>query len=111
MKYARLYASSDGESHFEDVSLKLDGPHSDAMNASRMSFRNMDVGFDAPWHVISHRVFVTFLDGELELTASDGEKRSFRPGDLLLIEDTTGKGHYGHNPGKIQVRGLWVAIE
>ena len=111
MKYARLYASPDGQSHFEDVQLKLDSPHSDVKKASQMSFRNMDVGFDAPWHVISRRVFVTFLEGELELTASDGEKRTFHPGDLLLIEDTTGKGHYGHNPGKITTRSLWVALE
>jgi hypothetical protein len=33
------------------------------------------------------------LRGEVEVTASDGETRRFSPGGLLLVEDTTGKGH------------------
>lgn len=36
-----------------------------------------------------------FVAGEWELTASDGEKRRFRPGSILLADDTTGKGHAG----------------
>lgn len=111
MKYTRLFASPDGNSHFENIEFKLDGPHSDAMKTSEMFIRNMNVGFDAPWHTISHRYFMTFIEGVLELTASDGDKRFFRPGDMLLIEDMTGKGHYGHNPGTVPVRSVWVAIE
>ncbi len=33
------------------------------------------------------------LDGEIEIEVSDGERRGFRGGDVLLVEDTTGKGH------------------
>jgi uncharacterized cupin superfamily protein len=33
------------------------------------------------------------LRGEVEVTASDGETRRLSPGGLLLLEDTTGKGH------------------
>ena len=33
------------------------------------------------------------LRGEYEVTASDGEVRCFPVGSLLLLEDTTGKGH------------------
>jgi uncharacterized cupin superfamily protein len=33
------------------------------------------------------------LKGHLEVTASDGEKRTFGPGDSLLMEDVAGKGH------------------
>jgi quercetin dioxygenase-like cupin family protein len=111
MKYARLYATQDGSSHFQDIEFKLDGPHSDEMKASSVHIRNMDVGFDAPWHTIGRRYFMTFLEGVLQLTASDGEVRLFHPGDMLLIEDTTGKGHYGHNAGNTPVRSVWVALE
>jgi hypothetical protein len=27
------------------------------------------------------------------MQTSDGEVRHFRPGDVILVEDTTGKGH------------------
>jgi uncharacterized cupin superfamily protein len=32
------------------------------------------------------------LDGEIEIGTSTGEKRTFKGGDVLLVEDTTGKG-------------------
>ena len=34
-----------------------------------------------------------WLDAEYELTASDGEKRVIGVGEVVLAEDTTGKGH------------------
>ena len=37
-----------------------------------------------------------FLSGETEIEVSDGEKRKFVPGDVLLLEDTKGHGHYTH---------------
>jgi uncharacterized cupin superfamily protein len=33
------------------------------------------------------------LEGEFEVSASDGETRRFGAGSVLLVEDTTGKGH------------------
>ena len=33
------------------------------------------------------------LDGEIEIETGDGEKRRFSGGDILLVEDTTGRGH------------------
>ena len=33
------------------------------------------------------------MSGEWEITASDGEVRTFSTGDVLLVEDTKGKGH------------------
>jgi uncharacterized cupin superfamily protein len=36
---------------------------------------------------------MTLLSGALEVRASDGEVRQFKPGETVLVEDTTGKGH------------------
>jgi uncharacterized cupin superfamily protein len=33
------------------------------------------------------------LDGEVEIEAGDGTKRRFGTGDVLLAEDTAGRGH------------------
>ena len=33
------------------------------------------------------------ISGELEDEVSNGEIRSFEKGDIILVEDTTGKGH------------------
>ncbi|HEY2330757.1 MAG TPA: hypothetical protein VGH94_02475 [Acidimicrobiales bacterium] len=40
--------------------------------------------------------YVRILAGEGEVTASDGERRRFGPGWLLLLDDTEGKGHSTH---------------
>jgi uncharacterized cupin superfamily protein len=33
------------------------------------------------------------LTGRVAITVTDGERREFGPGDVLLAEDTTGAGH------------------
>lgn len=33
------------------------------------------------------------LQGAFEVTASDGDVRRLTPGSVLILEDTTGKGH------------------
>ena len=32
-------------------------------------------------------------DGSVEIEVSDGARRTFHSGDILLLEDTTGRGH------------------
>jgi len=34
-----------------------------------------------------------YLAGQVDGETSDGIKRRFGPGDIVLLEDTTGKGH------------------
>ncbi len=38
-------------------------------------------------------MWIFFLSGEMEFEASDGEVRPGVPGQAILLEDTTGKGH------------------
>ncbi len=116
MKYKRLYATPDGESHFEDVEVKMEDEgklmfRSPRTKVASMSFREMGVGFERPWHVNAGRYFSIFIDGEYELSASDGTKYYPKPGDVYLVEDLTGKGHYGRNTGKRPVKSLTVFIE
>ena len=33
------------------------------------------------------------------MAVTDGETRAFGPGDIVLAEDTGGRGHTTHNPG------------
>ena len=45
------------------------------------------------YHVAPRRQFVVNLTGSVSLESSTGEKRVIGPGEILLAEDTTGKGH------------------
>jgi hypothetical protein len=116
MKYKRIYATPDGESHIVDVEVPMldEGAlmfRSARQKAAALSFREMGVGFKRDWHVNPGRYFSFFIDGEFELTASDGTKYRPQPGDVYLVEDLTGKGHMGRNLGKRPVRSITVFLE
>ena len=102
--YVRLYADERGESHFEDVSVDLElvdfAPPAPPLfiggtqAASRVQFFQAPAGWDGSWHTAPKRQFMSILSGEFTVEVSDGEVRVFAAGALVLVEDTTGKGHY-----------------
>ena len=103
MKYTRLYADADGESHFEDVDIGMNetvfappAPPlklSEFISSSQFSFLSASPGWFGDWHPAPKRQFMLYLQGEIEAEASDGEVRRFGPGSAVLVEDVTGKGH------------------
>lgn len=103
MRYARLFAGDDGESHFDDIEIDFKATDyvqsappldlSAALPASQVAFMRAPAGWTSDFHVSSARSFFVVLSGEWEVTASDDESRRFTVGSTLLVEDTTGKGH------------------
>lgn len=103
MQIVRLFSDADGESHFEDVEIELDltdyvppAPPlylSPATPANEFAFMKAPAGWSSDWHPSSARNLFFVLSGEWEVTASDGQSRSFGVGSVFLVEDTTGKGH------------------
>ena len=103
MRIIRLYNDQEGESHFEEVEIKLDltdyappAPPlylSSTTPANEFGFMNAPAGWSSDWHPSAARTLFFVLTGEWEVTASDGEARRFETGSVLLVEDTTGKGH------------------
>jgi hypothetical protein len=115
MNYVRLFAGPDGESHFEDVAIELariaqyakgvpDGYISAPLASTALTFLSGPPGWIGDWHPGPRRQFMVKLAGETEIVASDGERRQIGPGTVLLLEDTTGKGHYSRvlGPGDDQ---------
>ena len=101
--YTRLYSDERGESHFDDVEIDLEtvdyAPPAPPLelsaftNATQFGFMNAPAGWTSDWHPSSARNLFIVITGEWEVTASDGETRRFGVGSVLLVEDTTGKGH------------------
>ncbi len=94
----RIYADADGESHFADLTIALAdagdiGYLSTPQPAQSLIFRENDADYDYDWHTAPQRQYIILLDGEIEIQVSDGERRTFRGGDILLVEDTFGRGH------------------
>ena len=103
MKYVRIYSDESGDSHFENVEVGFEpvdfappAPPLDLSSstpASKFVFIRAPSGWYGDWHRAPRRQFICCLAGEVEVTASDGETRLLLPGNILLMEDTTGKGH------------------
>jgi quercetin dioxygenase-like cupin family protein len=63
------------------------------MKASGILFMERSGEYTLDWHNAPRRQYGIQLEGEHEIEVGDGTKRLFRPGDILLAEDTTGRGH------------------
>ena len=98
MRTHRLYEDADGESHFADlevayVNVNAGGKTSERQPATGIMFREVASGHSPDWRPAPRRQYIINLDAPVTLTASDGEVRTIQPGEVLLVEDTTGKGH------------------
>jgi len=103
MRYARLYSDKNGNSHFEEATLKLDQSDyrppaplvfvSHAYPTDGVQFIRLPAGWAADAIQVPKKQFFICLKGHLEVTATDGQTRRFGPGDTVLMEDGEGKGH------------------
>ena len=103
MRYVRLKADKGGESHFERVAVDLNEADyrppapvlfvSHSYRADGLQFIRLPAGWTGDSIHPPKAQFLICLKGHLEVTASDGEKRTFGPGDSIMMEDISGKGH------------------
>ncbi len=106
--YHRIFTDSEGESHYDEVTVDLKEmdfapPAPPLFIGGRMqsvgtSFLKARAGWDGSWHPAPARQFMSVLSGVFDVTVSDGEERSFKAGDLILLDDISGKGHYTRVP-------------
>ena len=102
MRYAGIYADSDGKTHFEDVeeeTRKLEIAPTTIIDigetrpASECSWASFPPGYLDDFHPVPYRMIIPILAGEIETTVSDGEVRQFKAGDIVLSEDVASGGH------------------
>ena len=98
MRIHNLYTDANGQSHFRDIEVEWveetrSGKPSKRLPATGIIFREVPPTYDLDWHPAPRRQYIINLDAGVEITASDGEVRKIGPGEVFLVEDTTGKGH------------------
>ncbi len=114
-RITRVYADADGHSHFGELAVPIRdageiGRLSEARPVSGVIFRENDADYDYDWHNAPQRQYIIMLDGEIEIEVSDGERRRFRGGDVLLVEDTTGTGHRTRTVNNQPRRSIFVTL-
>ena len=115
-KVTRVFADENGESYFEDITIPLKengeiGFLSELIPATGVIFREVLPTYDYDFHNAPHRQYTVLLDGRIEIETSLGEKREFGGGEILLMEDTTGKGHKTRNLLKKNRKSVFIRLE
>jgi quercetin dioxygenase-like cupin family protein len=95
----RIYTGPDGLSHAQEIEMKINGGVSEMMKATGVEFSSRRPAPSNGWHTGPRRQFVITLSGRAEVEVADGKKVAIGPGQIDLIEDTTGKGHITRNLG------------
>lgn len=121
MQYVRLCNDKAGASHFERASLEFNEADyrppapllfvSHAYPADGLQFVRLPAGWTGDSIRPPKHQFLVCLRGHLEVTASDGEKRSFGPGDCVLMEDVSGKGHHTRVKGADECVAAIIPVE
>ncbi len=116
MKATRMYTGEDGESHFEDIDISLGSPGSperlsEPVKATGIIFRETSGEYNLDWHNAPRRQFVINLEGSVEIVLGDGSSRILGPGDILLAEDTTGRGHISRAVNNQPRKSIFVTLD
>lgn len=114
IEYLRIFTDEEGCSHFETKTIDLEAkdyaPPAPLLNTSTMEPADNSVFLELPrgWHGIWHpspvRQWLILMTGICEFEAGDGEKVTRKAGDVVLLDDLTGKGHQSKVLGDESVR-------
>ena len=115
MKITRIYTDLNGDSQFEVIEIPLldqgeIGFLSNNINVKSLQFRTVSPDYDYDFHHAPQRQYIVLLDGGVEIETSLGEIRQFPTGEILLVEDTTGRGHRTKNLEKKQRTSIFVHL-
>ena len=107
----RIYTGPDGQSHAEEIEMKLTGNATEMIKATGVEFSRRPPGSSNEWHTGPRRQFVITLSGRGEIEVAGGQKIAVGAGHINLIEDTTGKGHITRNLGPEDRIAITIPLE
>jgi hypothetical protein len=116
MRIHNLYTDAGSQSHLRDIEVKWveerrSSKLSKHLPATGIIFLETQAEHDIDWHPAPRRQYIINLDAGVKITASDGESRVIGTGEIILVEDTTGKGHLSqHVEGKIR-HSVFIPVE
>lgn len=114
IEYLRIFSDSEGCSHFETLQIDLESTHyappapplntSAPEPAQSIIFLELPVGWQGDWHPTPVRQWLILMAGECEYETGDGKRCLRKAGDVVLLDDTTGKGHRTRIIGDVAMR-------
>jgi quercetin dioxygenase-like cupin family protein len=100
MKVVRIYTGPDHQTHFQDLDLETFAKLSANVGEGPVRLNRGPAKSSLDFHNAPRRQYVVVMAGVMEIEISDGTKRQLVPGDVLVAEDLTGKGHITRGVGE-----------
>jgi hypothetical protein len=115
MNITRIFSDEKGETHFETIEIPLInqgdiGFLSEIVEVKKLQFRKVSADYDYDFHCAPQKQYIVLLNGGVEIETSLGEKRKFQTGEIILVEDITGKGHKTKNLEPKERQSLFIYI-
>ena len=99
IEISRLGANSNGHTSFSTEKMKWmhwfnSGRRTSETMVKGLQFYHIAKSLSMGFHPAPRKQFLLIIQGTLRIEASNGEKRNFSPGSIVLLEDIAGtKGH------------------
>jgi quercetin dioxygenase-like cupin family protein len=107
LTYVHVYADAAGASHFREERFDF-APGRDTQSFIHVleakggaTLLRLKAGAVEDWHNAQLAWYLIVIQGESEVTTSDGEVRRFGPGSVVLLDHTSGKGHRTRAVGQL----------
>jgi hypothetical protein len=118
LQYSVVFSDSKDVTHFRYENLAWQSTEGTAgpllatpfLDAEKIGFLRIPRGYRADWHPAPSRRFVMVLSGTAEIEVGDGDRRMFGPGSVVLMTDTTGRGHRTNALANQDVFLVWVPV-
>jgi quercetin dioxygenase-like cupin family protein len=85
----KLFTGPDGKSRVQRGRVV----ESETAAVTAVAFQENPQGSSSDWHHDPTTQYVVTLSGTLEFTTGTGETFTVKPGDILIVLDSTGSGH------------------
>ncbi|MGH9716455.1 MAG: cupin domain-containing protein [Candidatus Acidiferrales bacterium] len=107
-----LYSGPDGLAYVKEIQVAA-GTYGVAnlLPVAGEEVHRTPAGFSIGWHVEKRRQYLITLSGRGEIDIAGGKKIILTPGSILLVENTTGKGHETRTLGNKPWVSLWMPLK
>ena len=99
MNIVRIYTGADNQTHFQDLDPDTFATLAPKVGEGAVRL-NQGPAKSLDFHNAPRRQYVVVMSGAMEIEIGDGTKRQLGPGDVLIAEDLTGKGHITRGVGE-----------
>ena len=113
VEISKLVADSSGETYFTTEKVEwiywfYGGRRTQEKPVTNFQFYHLKFGLDMGLHPAPRKQFLLIIQGTVHIEASNGERRQFSPGSVLLVTDIAGT--RGHKTSVIGKEDVFIAV-